>query len=136
ELQRLVAGEGLILTVETNAETLTADPAGAVELCQRVRGLGLTLDPSHYVLGPHAKSGYDPLFPFVRHVRLRDTSAKLNAFQVRVGQGEVEYGRVLAQLARFRYKRALTVDIRDQPLPEFPVEPELRKLKFLLESLI
>src|SRR5262249_34785512 len=67
ELQRLVAGEGLILTVETHADTLTADPAGAAELCRRVRGLGLTLDPSHYVLGPHAKGGYDALYPFVRH---------------------------------------------------------------------
>jgi sugar phosphate isomerase/epimerase len=136
DLQRLVASEGLILTVETHAETLTADPAGAAELCQRVRGLGLTLDPSHYVLGPHAKNNHDALYPFVRHVRLRDTSAKLDAFQVRIGQGDVEYGRVLAQLARFRYKRVLTVDVRDQPPPSFPVEPELRKLKFLLESLI
>lgn len=136
ELQRLVAAEGLILTVETHGETLTADPTGAAELCQRVRGLGLTLDPSHYVLGPHAKGSFDMLYPFVRHVRLRDSSAKLNALQVRVGQGDVEYGRILAQLTRYHYKRVLTVDIRDLPPPSFPVEPELRKLKFLLESLI
>src|SRR5262249_19840390 len=40
ELNRLASGEGVILTVETHAETLTADPAGAAELCRRVPGLG------------------------------------------------------------------------------------------------
>ena len=45
--------EGLVLAVETHSETLTADPAAAVALCQAVPGLGLTLDPSHYIHGPH-----------------------------------------------------------------------------------
>jgi sugar phosphate isomerase/epimerase len=49
---KVARSEGVILTVETHSDTLTADPAGAVELCRRVPGLGLTLDPSHYVAGP------------------------------------------------------------------------------------
>lgn len=132
---RLAAAEGVILTVETHSETVTADPLGAVELCRRVPGLGLTLDPSHYVSGPHAGVNYDPVFPFVRHVRLRDTGRRPEQFQVRVGQGELEYGRMLTQLDQCRYERALTVDIRDIPDSPFPVEPEVRKLKYLLESL-
>jgi hypothetical protein len=55
---------------------------------------------------------------------------------VRVGQGEVEYGRIVAQLARYHYERALTVDIRDIPDAAFAMEPEVRKLKYLLESLV
>jgi hypothetical protein len=28
------------------------------------------------------------------------------------------------------------VDIRDTPEPDYPMEPEVRKLKFLLESMV
>ncbi|MBN9521163.1 sugar phosphate isomerase/epimerase [bacterium] len=133
---RVAEGEGVILTVETHGATVTADPAGAVELCRRVPGLGLTLDPSHYLNTPHGGLDFDVVFPHVRHVRLRDTGHAPDQFQVRVGQGEVEYGRILSQLDRGRYDRALTVDVRDIPDSPFPVEPEVRKLKYLLESLI
>lgn len=133
---RTAESEGVILTVETNSSTVTADPAGAVELCRRVPGLGLTLDPSHYHVTPHGPVGHDAAFPYVRHVRLRDSGTTPDQFQVRVGQGELEYGRVLTQLDRVHYDRALTVDVRDVPDSPFPVEPEVRKLKYLLESLI
>jgi len=136
EWTRIAAGEGVMLTVETHSATVTADPLGAAELCRRVPGLGLTLDPSHYLAGPHGPVNYDPLFPFVRHVRLRDSGPRPDQFQVRVGQGEVEYGRIISHLDRYRYDRALTVDVRDVPDNPFPVEPEVRKLKYLLESLV
>jgi sugar phosphate isomerase/epimerase len=136
EWARIATAEGVMLTVETRSDTLTADPQAAVELCRRVSGLGLTLDPSHYLIGPHGPIGYDPLFPYVRHVRLRDSGRSADQFQVRVGQGEIEYGRIITQLDRFRYERALTVDIRDVADNPFPIEPEVRKLKYLLESLI
>lgn len=136
EWVKLTAAEGVILTVETHAAAVTADPLGAAELCNRVPGLFLTLDPSHYLVGPHGPVNYDALYPLVRHVRLRDTGTAAGQFQVRVGQGEVEYGRVVAQLERFRYDRSLTVDVRDAADSPFPVEPEVRKLKYLLESLV
>jgi hypothetical protein len=55
---------------------------------------------------------------------------------VRIGQGEVEYGRVIAQLQRLRYDRLLTVAINDVAEAPFAMESEVRKLKFLLESLV
>ncbi len=136
EWVRVGESEGMILSVETHTDTVTADPLGAAELCRRVPGLALTLDPSHYHVGPHATTDYDSLYKFVRHVRLRDTGKTADQFQVRIGQGELEYGKVITQLDRFRYDRALTVDIRDVPDSPFPVEPEVRKLKYLLESLV
>ena len=96
----------------------------------------LTLDPSHYHVGPHGPVEYDNLYPYVRHVRLRDTGNTPDQFQVRIGQGEMEYGKFVSHLDRVRYDRALTVDIRDVPDNPFPVEPEVRKLKYLLESLV
>jgi sugar phosphate isomerase/epimerase len=133
-LNRVAEGEGVILTVETHSQSLTAEPSAAVELCRKVPGLGLTLDPSHYHVGAQPLPDYDELFPFVRHVRLRDTAP--DRLQVRVGQGQIEYGRIISQLSRERYERALAVDIHDNPAPDFPMDPEVRKLKFLLESMV
>jgi sugar phosphate isomerase/epimerase len=136
KLTALADKEGVQLAASTVTGTLTQDPDTAVTLCRRVPGLGLTLDPSHYLAGPHQGKGYDQVFPYVRHVQLRDTGRGPNQFQVRVGQGEIEYGRLVSQLARQRYDRALTVDIRDVPDAPFAMGPEVRKLKYLLESLV
>ncbi len=135
-LGQLAHAEGVSLTVETRGDTLTEDPAAALELCRRVPGLGLALDPSHYLIGPYHSQQLDALYPYVQHVRLRDTSGKNHQFQVRIGQGEIEYGRIVTQLARYNYRRLLSVDIRDLPEPPYPMPPEVRKLKYLLESLI
>lgn len=135
-LVRMVEGEGLILTVSTRIGTLTEDPALALQLCERVRGLGLTLDPSAFINGPNQGNAFDELFPFVRHVHLRDTGRAPGKFQVRVGQGEVEYGRLITQLERSHYDRLLTVAIHDVAEAPFAMDAEVRKLKFLLESLV
>jgi sugar phosphate isomerase/epimerase len=135
-LVRLAEHEGILLTVTTELDTLTEDPAVAIALCERVPGLGLTLDPSHYIAGTHEAKSFEEVYPYVRHVRLRDTGRGPNQFQVRVGQGEVEYGRIVSQLARYHYDRLLTVDIRDVPDAPFAMESEVRKLKYLLESLV
>jgi sugar phosphate isomerase/epimerase len=136
EWVKLATAEGVILTIETHSETLTGNPVTALELCQSVRGLGLTLDPSHYHAGPHGPADYDPLYPYVRHVRLRDSGPRPDQFQVQVGQGDVEYGKIVNSLDRCDYDRALTVDVRDIPPPGYPVDSEVRKLKYLLESLV
>jgi sugar phosphate isomerase/epimerase len=136
ELLKLAQAEGIVLTVATRIGTLTEDPDTAVELCQRVRGLGLTLDPSHYIAGPHQGKNFDQVYPFVRHVHLRDTGRGPGQFQVRVGQGEIEYGRLVAQLSRCHYDRLLSVAIHDVADAPFAMEPEVRKLKYLLESLV
>jgi sugar phosphate isomerase/epimerase len=136
DLVRLADAEGVVPTVETRMGTLTETPEMAVELCEQVPGLGLTLDPSHFVAGPHRGKCFDDVYPYVRHVHLRDTGCSPEQFQVQVGQGVIEYGRIVAQLARYHYDRLLTVEIADVPDAPFAMEPEIRKLKYLLESLI
>jgi sugar phosphate isomerase/epimerase len=135
-LVHLAEAEGVLLTIETRTGTLAEMPAVALDLCQRVPGLGIALDPSHYIAGPNQGKSYDVLFPHVRHVRLRDTGRGQDQFQVRVGQGEIEYGRIVTHLSRYHYDRLLSVDIRDIPDAPFAMEPEVRKLKYLLESLV
>ncbi len=136
KLAKVADAEGVLLAVSTLTGTLTEDPDQAVALCKAVPGLGLTLDPSHYLTSPHAAKGHDQVFPYVRHCHLRDTGRGADQFQVRVGQGAIEYGRIVTHLSRQHYDRCLTVDIRDIPDAPFAMEPEVRKLKYLLESLV
>jgi sugar phosphate isomerase/epimerase len=136
DLCRIADQEGIILSAGTRIGTLTEEPDAAVALCRTVPGLGLTLDPSHFIAGPNQGKSFDHVYPFVQHVQLRDTGRGVGQFQVRVGQGEVEYGRIIGQLARHHYNRILTVAINDQPEAPYDMEQEVRKLKYLLESLV
>ena len=79
---------------------------------------------------------WDAVYPYVQNVHLRDTGKAPGEFQVRIGQGEIDYSRVVNQLERHGYDRSLTVSILDRPDNAFDVEVEVRKLKLLLESLL
>jgi sugar phosphate isomerase/epimerase len=128
----LAAREGVRVGLLTEVGRMTENPDTAVVMCDSVKGLGITLDPSHYVYGPHAGVNYEQVMKYVFHVRLRDTTK--DQLQVRVGQGEIEYGRLVNQLHKSHYDRALCVDI--QPLPEVDQLTEMRKIRLLLESLL
>jgi sugar phosphate isomerase/epimerase len=51
-----------------------------------------------------------------------------------VGQGEIDYGKLVTQLERDKYDRALTVHM--QPMPDVDHRVEMRKIRRLLESLL
>ena len=123
---------GVRVGIKSQAGRLSEDPDTVMVMCDHVKGLGLTLDPSAYIYGPHQGRSIDKLFKYVYHTQLRDTSKK--ALQVRVGQGEVEYGRLISQLQKFGYHRALCVNITEQEGVDHV--GELRKLRLLLESLL
>ncbi|SMP75588.1 Sugar phosphate isomerase/epimerase [Neorhodopirellula lusitana] len=144
-LQKLVSiaeGEGVRTSVRCMLGCLSEDPDTLLVLCNNVDGLGIALDPSVSMIAAGenpaiAKAmgvgkGFDQLLKFVTNVQLRDTSK--DKFQVSVGQGEVDYGKLVTQLEREKYKRALTVDM--VPMDDYDHRVELRKLRRLLESLI
>jgi len=136
ELMAIASKFGVVLTVTTHSAGLTARPADAVALCRALPNLGLTLDPSHFINGPHQSASFDETYPYVRNVRLRDSGRKPGEFQLKVGQGEVEYARVISQLQRSGYKRGLVLGIEDREDNPFDTEAEVRKLKLVLESLL
>lgn len=134
-LQKFVAlasREGVRVGLLTEVGHMTENPDTAVVMCDNVKGLGITLDPSHYTYGPFAGANYEHLLKHVYHVRLRDTTK--DQLQVRVGQGEIEYGRLVNQLNKVRYDRALCVDT--PPMPDVDQLTEMRKMRLLLESLM
>jgi sugar phosphate isomerase/epimerase len=134
ELVRIASQEGVLVSIKTEVNRMSQDPDTAQVLCDNVKGLGITLDPSHFICGPHAGGNYRQLIPYVYHVQLRDTSKQ--ALQVRVGQGEVDYGRLITQLSKVGYDRALCVDMVDEPGSGVDHFVEMRKMRLLLESLL
>jgi len=134
-LRRLVAIaelEGSLVSIKSQVGRLSQDPDTVMVLCNNVKGLGVTLDPSHYICGPLQGGSYDQILSSVYHVQLRDTSKE--TLQVRIGKGEVEYGRLLGALRKVKYKRAVCVHM--QELPDLDHMAEMRKMRLLLESLV
>jgi sugar phosphate isomerase/epimerase len=111
---------------------MTQDAETTASLCRNVPGLGVTLDPSHFIYGHKKPASWESILKYVCHVHLRDSKA--DAFQVRIGQGNVEYGRLVSQLERVGYKRALCAHM--PPLEGVDQVAELRKMRLLLESLL
>ena len=101
----IVAAEGLILTLETHSQTITAEPGAAMQYCERIPGLGLTLDPSHYTIQEMQPNRYDALLPYVKHVRLRDSGSSADQFQLMIGHGVLEYGFTHHELESSRLSR-------------------------------
>ena len=134
ELLVIASRDGIRLSIKTVIGRLTEDPHTAVELCQSVRGLGLTLDPSHYIAGPNRGKPFDQIYPYVFHVHLRDTTPE--QLQVQIGLGEIDYSRLIHQLRREGYQRALSVDLVPELVGDLDRALELRKLRMLLESLL
>jgi len=134
ELLVISSQDGIRLSIPTRTGDLTEDPRTAVELCQATPGLGLTLDPSYYLCGPHRAAGFDQVYPYTFHTHLRDTSE--TQIQVKVGLGEVDYSRLISQLNRSRYARALSVDLFPELIETDQRPIEMRKLRLLLESLL
>ena len=133
-LQKLVEiaeSEGIRVSVKSQLGCLSEDPDTLMVLGNNVDGLGITLDPSVYIAGPAKGKNLDKILKFVCNVHLRDS--RPDAFQVSVGQGEVDYGKLVTQLERDKYDRALTVHI--SPADDLDHRVELRKLRRLLESL-
>jgi len=132
KLVGIAQADGVRVSIKSQLGCQSQDPDTVVVLCDNVPGLGLTYDPSPYICGPYANRNHDKLMKYVHHVHLRDTSKK--QFQVRVGQGEIEYGRIISLLRKQKYNRALSINVSE--MPDIDQLGELRKLRLLLESLL
>jgi sugar phosphate isomerase/epimerase len=134
ELVKIASREGVRVSLKTESGRLTADPRTAVELCQAVKGLGLTLDPSYYLGSPLGEQAFDMVYPHTYHVHLRDS--RPGEVQVQVGLGELDYSRIISQLQRYKYNRALSIEILPQLCEADQIPLELRKLRMLLTTLL
>ncbi|MEC9093345.1 MAG: sugar phosphate isomerase/epimerase [Planctomycetota bacterium] len=133
KLKRCVAiadNEGIRVALRTETNCLSADPDTVCILCEHAKGLGVAIDPSHFIYDRPKPVDYDRLLRYVYQVYLRDTTKE--KLQVRIGQGVVEYGRLVDRLIAQKYENALTVHVI--PTSDIDHAAEMRKMRLLLES--
>ncbi|MFK7766415.1 MAG: sugar phosphate isomerase/epimerase family protein [Mariniblastus sp.] len=132
-LVKIAEKHGVRVAMRSKVGNFSADPDTVSVICGHVKGLGLSMDPSHYHYGhPPETTHYEKLMQHVHNIYLRDSTPE--ELQVRVGQGIIEYGKLINLLRKVGYNRALCVDI--QPQEDIDHDGELRKLRLLLESLV
>ncbi len=131
-LTQLGARAGVVVALLTEQGASSESIDSLESLCNCIPSLTIALDPSHFIYGRPRPVNYDSLISRVSHIRLRDTTEK--CFQVQVGQGKLEYNRLVTQLAKANYRRALCVDLA--PLPNIDPNGELRKMRLLVESIL
>lgn len=136
ELVAIAGSEGIQLAVASHQGTWAGTLANLKELCEKVPGLQITLDPSHLGEVDFTGKEFEPLIKKVAHTHLRDSVKGGQPVQVKIGQGALEYAKLIQVLEKSGYSRLLSIDIHELPDSGFPTLPEVRKLKYLLESSI
>ena len=132
-LVEIAAKQGVRVGMKSEHGRLSGDPDTVQVICNHIDGLGIGYDPSHYIYqSSHKESDLDKLVQYAIHIYLRDTSE--NELQVRVGQGVVDYGKLVNQLGKRNYAQALCVHITPQEGIDHMAE--MRKIRLLLESLL
>jgi sugar phosphate isomerase/epimerase len=132
EMVKIAEAHGVRVGMRSTVDHLSGDPDTVSVICGHVKGLGLGLDPSHYIYQRETPANYDDLLQYVTNVYLRDSTK--DKLQVRVGQGIVDYGKLINQLTKVKYNRSLVIDSPIQD--DVDHMGEMRKLRLLLESLL
>ena len=130
KMARYGLGTGVVISVLTERSAISGSIDSLTSLCNGVPELTVALDPSHFIYGYKKPVSYEPIISRVSHVRLRDTTE--SEFQVQIGQGALEFSKLVNQLTKVGYRRALCVDLAT--FPNSDQESELRKMRLLVES--
>lgn len=131
ELAAATAAFDVTLTVETHWDTHTEDPQVAVRYASEVEGLGLTLDPGHYAVGPYWESddgapAYDLLLADVEHVHVRQAGDRWSAIQrpFDAADGRIDFEALFDRLRRIGFDGSVTVEYIDSLEDTTPEEAE------------
>lgn len=104
-----MAGEhGIITCYEPHMGSLTPTPELAADLCNRVPGLKVTLDPSHFTLQYIPLERMDVLIPLTGHVHVRQ--ARAGKLQTLHSEGTIDFVKLVGQLRAVGYENGLSLE--------------------------
>ncbi len=103
-LIQIASEKDIKLSVETHVGQVTEDPNKAIRLCEEVKGLGLTLDPSHLYAGPNQGKDFDYLYPYAYGTGLRAGGMNPDQLQLPWGEGPIDFRQVIAKLEASGYE--------------------------------
>lgn len=92
---------GVRLSVEPHLGSIAPTPARALALLERVPGLELTLDYSHFVYQGIAESEIEALAPFARHCHVR--GARQGRMQAPLRESKIDFERMVDVLEAADY---------------------------------
>ena len=92
---------GVRLSIEPHLGSVAPTPARALALLERVPGLELTLDYSHFVYQGIAESEVEPLAPFARHCHVR--GAREGRMQAPLRESAIDFERMVDVLRDTAY---------------------------------
>lgn len=99
------------LNVEPCEPSVAQDPRDAGLLCDRVSGLGLTLDYSHFVDPGYSQAAVEPLHRFAKHFHARQAAPGKRVEAVK--KGSIDFNRMVARLKREHYSGVVAVEYVD-----------------------
>lgn len=114
ELRELVAisqDAGLQLNIEACEPSIAESPQDALRLCQKVPGLGLTLDYSHFVDPGYSQASVEPLQRYATHFHIRQAAPGKRV--EKVDKGVIDFQRVLTLAQQQDYDGVMAVEYVD-----------------------
>lgn len=126
---------GLRLAVEPHVGSLIDTPERALDLVQRVPGLGLTLDYAHFTRAGIPDARIEPLAKFATHVHAR--AARDGRLQSSLKENTIDFPGLLAALRRNRFTGWIALEyvwIDWEHCNEVDIISESIQLKTLLET--
>jgi len=107
-LQAISSDHGIQVAIEPNFTSAVRTPSASLQLVEAVPGLGLTVDPAHFVLQGFRQEEIDPLWPVARHVHVRQ--ARPGFLQARLDKGTIDFGDVVSALRSTGYEGVVCVE--------------------------
>jgi len=104
----IAAQAGITLTIEAHVQSFVESPRLVLDLLERVPGLKLTLDYSHFVCLGFRQEDIDPLAPHAAHVHLRQ--ARPGELQAKIDQGTINFPMMIDTLKEAGYDGYLVLE--------------------------
>jgi sugar phosphate isomerase/epimerase len=137
ELTQIAGRRGVVVAFEAHVGSILESPKETLAFLQANSQLRLTLDYSHFIFNGHSQQDIDPLIPYAAHVHLRQGAE--GTLQSRWEGGVIDFGAVLQELKKARYKGYLTIEYEHDAwldLDRVDVMTETIKMRNLTRSVI
>ena len=102
------AAAGLVFSVEAHLGSIVPNPRQALRLVQRVAGLTLTLDYTHFTRMGIADSQVEPLIQYASHFHAR--GARKGRLQTSFAENTIDYRRIVKMMRATGYRGFLGIE--------------------------
>ncbi len=102
------AAAGLVFSVEAHLGSIVPNPQQTLRLVQRVAGLTLTLDYTHFTRMGIADSQVEPLIQYASHFHAR--GARKGRLQTSLAENTIDYRRIVKRMQATGYRGFLGIE--------------------------